>query len=251
LNNNKDYENIDDLFNEPIDAIMDEAKPGRKAGNDVIDKIIEIAKFARKQAKFNLSYHKPLIDYIIKSNNKDNMYIERTLDSLTDLMYMGEGVKEFNRLIDYYKNIDFDGARSYHIHALSNGFLSRFNYESDLYLFKYPRSEYAIFGSGPLAIRGIRNNKDIDIIVKDSLWKILSNDVCNSDNIIRINHLKIYNNINDYFNNKNLIIDDSEKITDFNYVKLDYIFQMKLNSDRKKDKKDLVLIKEYMEKWKK
>lgn len=34
-----------------------------------------------------------------------------------------------------------------------------------------PKGEFVIFGSGPLAIRGIRENHDIDILVTESLWK--------------------------------------------------------------------------------
>lgn len=37
-----------------------------------------------------------------------------------------------------------------------------------------PISEYVIIGSGPLAIRGIRSAKDLDILVSDTLWVELS-----------------------------------------------------------------------------
>ena len=36
-----------------------------------------------------------------------------------------------------------------------------------------PQNQYAIFGSGPLAIRGIRDSNDIDLIVKKKLWNKL------------------------------------------------------------------------------
>ena len=32
-----------------------------------------------------------------------------------------------------------------------------------------PRDKFAIFGSGPLAIRKIRENKDIDILIREDL----------------------------------------------------------------------------------
>lgn len=36
-----------------------------------------------------------------------------------------------------------------------------------------PKGEYAIVGSGPLAIRGIREARDVDIIVTKNLWEKL------------------------------------------------------------------------------
>ncbi len=36
-----------------------------------------------------------------------------------------------------------------------------------------PRKKFALFGSAPLAIRGIRENKDIDLIVKKEVWNTL------------------------------------------------------------------------------
>lgn len=37
-----------------------------------------------------------------------------------------------------------------------------------------PKDKYAIFGSGPLAINGIRDSDDIDIIVKSEVWDELA-----------------------------------------------------------------------------
>ena len=34
--------------------------------------------------------------------------------------------------------------------------------------------QYAVFGSGPLAVRGIRPANDLDLIVKDELWRELN-----------------------------------------------------------------------------
>jgi len=36
-----------------------------------------------------------------------------------------------------------------------------------------PKEEYLIWGSGPLAVRNIRNSCDIDIVVLKNLWKNL------------------------------------------------------------------------------
>ena len=38
---------------------------------------------------------------------------------------------------------------------------------------KLPQNDYAITGSGPLAIRNIRQAQDIDILVRKTLWQDL------------------------------------------------------------------------------
>ena len=46
-------------------------------------------------------------------------------------------------------------------------------YLAELKALNLPLGHYAIFGSGPLAVRGIREAADLDIIVSESLWKEL------------------------------------------------------------------------------
>ena len=41
---------------------------------------------------------------------------------------------------------------------------------NELKTLDFPQDKFAIFGSGPMAIRGIRESHDIDIIVKYDLW---------------------------------------------------------------------------------
>ncbi|MEK6816274.1 MAG: hypothetical protein AABY09_01560 [Nanoarchaeota archaeon] len=48
------------------------------------------------------------------------------------------------------------------------------NHLKELKNLKLPKDKFAVFGSGSMAIRGLRENKDIDIIVKEGLWKKLS-----------------------------------------------------------------------------
>ncbi|GAF93599.1 unnamed protein product, partial [marine sediment metagenome] len=49
-------------------------------------------------------------------------------------------------------------------------------YLDELKRLDLPKDKYAIFGSGPLAIRGLRENRDLDIIVKPELWEKLVNE---------------------------------------------------------------------------
>jgi len=44
----------------------------------------------------------------------------------------------------------------------------------ELSLLNLPNDEYVIIGSGPLAIRNLRESKDLDILVSDKLWDKLA-----------------------------------------------------------------------------
>ncbi len=55
--------------------------------------------------------------------------------------------------------------------------------------------EYAVFGSGPMAIRNIRKNRDLDIIVTFEKWKQMRKThdkyLCPTKSCIRIKHMTI------------------------------------------------------------
>ena len=48
------------------------------------------------------------------------------------------------------------------------------NYLNELEQLNLPKGKYVIFGSGPLSIRGLRENHDLDILVTEDLWNKLS-----------------------------------------------------------------------------
>jgi hypothetical protein len=61
-----------------------------------------------------------------------------------------------------------------------------------------PKGTYAIFGSGPLAVRGLREARYLDIIVKDEIYKQLclrypDHIKTQPVNCIQIGHLEIGN----------------------------------------------------------
>lgn len=47
-------------------------------------------------------------------------------------------------------------------------------YLDELRSLNLPEGKFAIFGSGPIAVRGIRESEDLDIIVKQDLWDFLA-----------------------------------------------------------------------------
>jgi len=108
------------------------------------------------------------------------------------------------------------------------------------------KEEYAIFGSGPLAIRGIRESQDIDIIVKPRLWNKLSKKYSKeNDKLIKIGSIEIYKNWVPWFKDINKIIEDADTFEGIRFAKLKYVLAWKKAYNREKDKKDIQLIKEY------
>lgn len=112
---------------------------------------------------------------------------------------------------------------------------------------KLPGDQFAIFGSGPLSVRNLRSANDIDLVAKDQLWNVLSNQypVLNKK-LIRIGLIEIYKDWKPWFNNINALIDSADIINQYRNVKLDYLLKWKKEMNRKKDKEDLQIIIEYL-----
>lgn len=121
-----------------------------------------------------------------------------------------------------------------------------------------PKDKFAIFGSGPLAINGIRDSDDIDIIVKSDLWDELAKKYpkelekeyphLEKGKLIKIGDIEIYKNWKPWFEDVNNLIDDSDIFEGVKFVKLKYVLEWKKKYGRKKDQKDVQLIEEYMKK---
>jgi len=114
-----------------------------------------------------------------------------------------------------------------------------------------PTEKYAIFGSGPLAIRGIRNSRDIDVIVKKDLWNKLTKNwsLTNTNNkFIRVGEIEIYKDWEPWFKDINKLIDNAEVFDNIRFVKLEDVLNWKKASGREKDKKDIKLIEKYQTK---
>lgn len=113
--------------------------------------------------------------------------------------------------------------------------------------------KFAVFGSGPLAIRGARDSNDIDIIVKQDVWDELIKEYPLTDKyggIIEIREIEVYKDWKPWFDDVNALIDDADIFEGIRFVKLKYVLKWKEEFSREKDKKDIPLIKEYIEKEK-
>lgn len=117
-----------------------------------------------------------------------------------------------------------------------------------------PAGNLAVFGSGPMCVRGLRECQDLDVIVTE---KVFNEYLQNLDW-----ELKEHNN-SKYLKNKNLeielwknwalgdwniqeLIKDSEVINGIPFVKLEYVLKWKKINNLEKDLKDIKIIEDYL-----
>ena len=85
-----------------------------------------------------------------------------------------------------------------------------------------PKKSYAITGSGPLAIRNIRNADDIDILVKRDLWKTLIKKYTPYDKKhIRIGNIEIWGDFINLTPIMDKVINNAEIIEGYPFVNLE------------------------------
>lgn len=93
--------------------------------------------------------------------------------------------------------------------------------------------EYAIFGSGPLAIRGLVLAHDIDVIVKKKCWRF--GEIPKNTKTFGNFELSV-----DWPGfNVDKLIDTSELIEGRSYVKIKYVLKYKRKMNRQKDRETL------------
>jgi len=117
-----------------------------------------------------------------------------------------------------------------------------------------PLGKYAIFGSGPMAIRGIREPQDIDIIVTPSLYKELHHLGWREEGSGRKKHL-VNNSIeifdswdfDNYNPNLEQLIREAEIINGVPIVQLDEVIKWKKAFGGDKDLADIKLIQNYLQ----
>ncbi|MBI2474851.1 hypothetical protein HYV69_00270 [Candidatus Uhrbacteria bacterium] len=123
-------------------------------------------------------------------------------------------------------------------------------YLSELELLKLPTGKFAIFGSGSMAVRGIRESEDLDIIVKQDLWDILVQkypmSLHDNSTCLKIGNVEIFRNWLELSDRINEMIENAETIASFPFVQLKYVIEWKKQFGREKDKKDIELIQKYI-----
>jgi hypothetical protein len=113
-----------------------------------------------------------------------------------------------------------------------------------------PKDKFAVFGSGTLAIRELRENKDLDVIVKRDLFEELSKKypVVNVEKggSIETGHMEIWANLEPWFSDIIPMIDDADIIEGIRFVKLKYVLAWKKMRNSDRDKEDIKLIESYL-----
>jgi len=109
-----------------------------------------------------------------------------------------------------------------------------------------PQDKFAIFSSGCMAIRNLRENKDIDILVREDLWQeLIKNHSLNEKGMIEIGNVEISRTVK-HLTNIDKLIDNAEIINGLRFVRLDNILVWKRKMRREKDIKDIKLIENYL-----
>lgn len=106
-----------------------------------------------------------------------------------------------------------------------------------------PCNEYAITGSGPLAIRGIREANDVDVVVKPVLWnKLLKKHSPYDSKHMRIGNIEIWGDFINLTSRMEEVIDHAEVIDGFPFVSLQDTLSWKKFLNREKDQRDILSI---------
>ena len=117
--------------------------------------------------------------------------------------------------------------------------------------FHWPLGSYIIAGSGPMAIRNIRDAADIDILVNKSLWKALQAQyeaTGSTKNRIAIGKVEIWKDWMNLTGKIDEMIENCEMIEGFPFMKLCYVIDWKQYLGRPKDLVDIRLISDHLQK---
>jgi len=117
---------------------------------------------------------------------------------------------------------------------------------------KLPIGKYALFGSAPMGIIGLRDCHDIDIIVTEDLWneykeknwKIKT--MPHGSQYLINGEIELWKDWKPGHWDIKQLIQEAEIINGLPFVKLEKILEWKKLSSREKDLKDVEVIEEFM-----
>jgi len=118
---------------------------------------------------------------------------------------------------------------------------------------KLPVDKYALFGSAPLGIRGLKNCHDIDIIVTEDLWDEYRNKknweikiMPHGDKYLLDNEIELWKDWKPGKWNIAQLIQEAEMIKGLPFVKLERVIEWKKLNVREKDLKDIEIIERFL-----
>ena len=120
---------------------------------------------------------------------------------------------------------------------------------------KLPVGKYALFGSAPLGVRGLRECNDIDLIVVEELWekyknatgweyKITENGVEHIES--NDGNIEIWHDWRPWYQDITQFINNAEIIDGLPFVRLEYFIEWKKKYGREKDLKDVQTAEEFL-----
>lgn len=111
----------------------------------------------------------------------------------------------------------------------------------------FPSDQYAIFGSGPMGIRGLKEINDLDVVVSGGLYEKLKNKFKEEKpGQIKIGNVEIFPCWNALIEKPEEVIKRAENIHGFKFITLPDLIQWKSKMGREKDKKDIEIIEEFL-----
>ncbi|HUO50057.1 MAG TPA: hypothetical protein VMU25_00580 [Candidatus Paceibacterota bacterium] len=126
------------------------------------------------------------------------------------------------------------------------------SFVDDVKKLNLPAGAYAVFGSGPMVVRGIRESRDIDIVVTPQLFDELGKNPAWAKDQIRDHHPVLRKGNVEIFKtwapdswDIEGLIRDAEMFDGVPFVKLDAVIEWKTLRNEQKDKEDIALIESY------
>jgi hypothetical protein len=121
-----------------------------------------------------------------------------------------------------------------------------------------PPEDYAVFGSAPMALRGLKTlNNDIDVIARGAAWEKAKQYCFPEESPMRFgNFLKLFDGKIEIYHswfpkdawNVDELIDGAEVVDGVRYVKLEEVLKYKKARFAEKDRKDIEAIENYLAK---
>lgn len=110
-----------------------------------------------------------------------------------------------------------------------------------------PPNQFAVFGSGPMAIRGLREMHDVDVIVTGALWRELETKYTpqkHEHNLlkIQISRVEILSGWHPDVGSVKALISNAEWIEGFPFVRLEKVLEWKRKFKRDKDLPDIEIL---------
>lgn len=117
---------------------------------------------------------------------------------------------------------------------------------------KLPIGKYALFGSAPLGIRGLKDCNDIDIIVKENLWNEYKEKnweiktMSHGSQYLWNDEIELWKDWKPGQWDIEQLIREAEIIDELPFVKLERVLEWKRQNSREKDLKDIKIIEKFL-----